>query len=434
MAWSACGDYETIQTGEEYTLYRNIFNKKKYDSKAGDAMWGALPAYLNYSYEDKRCNQVYAIWGPKTQGELYHVYLLAIACLIEARLNTKAFVYGDVSRGQCKRAVSLANQYLTEPIDVPARCDMERFYDRVSKMKLSEKEQLDVFVGLYLGTKDDKFGAFVRRKFSEFACEVYWQDRFRHSVVGTIGFDENINEYLLWGFDLRKLCRLVNYEDEKNGPRYESFVRRIMEAKLHIKYKNCTNMLEGARNKKVDRYINIEEIRSILLAELGEKCNVEAIIDAFLEQEKFTNIIDNKEQGLRKRYEDYDIIGYDELLFYKHGLEVYPQLRDVLKEFFLFYDSLTEEDEFKQLLKRPCEDIMKWLVEQNEYFLLRDKDWEKIFTEIQQKENALAKYYPMMRVKITSEHVRQVIIALVVNNEFYEFCDNIRNTFEEHHG
>lgn len=462
IGWFACGDYDVMGTAEEYALYRDLYDKKKYNPKAGDAMWGALPAYLDYDHGDLRCNNVHEIWGPKTQGELYHTYLLAIACLIEARLGTKAFIYGDVTRGQCKRAVALANEHLAEPIDVPDRCDMERFYARVSKMRLSEKEQLAVFIALYLGVKDESFGKFIREKFSEFACEAYWREKFRRSVVGTIGFDEKINEYLLWGFDLAELCRLVNYEDEKNGPQHENFVRRILDAQLHVKHKNCEDklridqdrpvpygiptlfaqfILAGARNKKVDRYIPIEEIREILIAELGEKCDVAAIIDECLAREsvdsdenesqadmadQLTQIMEIKGQALRKRYEDYDIIGYDELQFYKEGLAVYPQLQEVLKDFFAFYDSVSEEDFYKELLKKSWKERAEWLVEQNEYFLLRDKDWEKIFADIQQDENAFARYYPMMRVKITSEHVIQVIKALVINDEFYEFCKSLK--------
>jgi hypothetical protein len=72
------------------------------------------------------------------------MYLLAIACLIEARLGEKAFVYGDITKGQCKKAVELANKHLKKPIDVPDRCDMERFYRRISKLQMSEKEQLNM--------------------------------------------------------------------------------------------------------------------------------------------------------------------------------------------------------------------------------------------------------------------------------------------------
>ena len=72
-------------------------------------------------------------------------YLLAIACLIEARLGTKAFTYGDITRGQCKKAVEIANEYLESPIEMPDRCDVKRFLKRVSQLPLSENEQLDVY-------------------------------------------------------------------------------------------------------------------------------------------------------------------------------------------------------------------------------------------------------------------------------------------------
>ena len=44
-------------------------------------------------------------------------------------------------------------------------------------------------------------------------------------------------------------------------------------------------MFAGAENKKIDRYIPIEEIKRILIAALGDKCNVEAIVDGYLKKE-----------------------------------------------------------------------------------------------------------------------------------------------------
>lgn len=42
---------------------------------------------------DGRFNQTYFLWDAKTQGEPYHLYLLAIVCLIEDRLGEKAIAY-----------------------------------------------------------------------------------------------------------------------------------------------------------------------------------------------------------------------------------------------------------------------------------------------------------------------------------------------------
>jgi len=78
-----------------------------------------------------------------------------------------------------------------------------------------------------------------------------------------------------------------------------------MDAKLHIKDKNCDDPLKidqedehtygvstflaqfvyaGANNKKVDRYIPIEDIKAALINALGGKCNVEYIIDNYIEE------------------------------------------------------------------------------------------------------------------------------------------------------
>lgn len=113
-------------------------------------MLGLLPTYLNYDGEDAQFGQIYNVWGNKTQGEPYHIYLLAIVCLIESRLGNKAFVYGDITRAQCKRAVEFANIHLKEPIDIPARCDKERFWKRVSDLPFSEKEQFEIFERFFL--------------------------------------------------------------------------------------------------------------------------------------------------------------------------------------------------------------------------------------------------------------------------------------------
>lgn len=149
--WTTIGDLDTLHTAEEYSLIRELVDESSYEPDAGDALLGALPAYISYEWDDDRFQHVYEMWGGKTQGEPYHIYLLAIAALIEARLGRKAFIYGDITRGQLKRAVELANQHLDVPIDVPDRCDMERFLKRVNELPLPDEEKSLVFGRLYLG-------------------------------------------------------------------------------------------------------------------------------------------------------------------------------------------------------------------------------------------------------------------------------------------
>lgn len=100
-------DYDTLKGAEEYSLPRDLVGDREVDPKAGDAMMSVLPEYTDYGRDHGRSCHIYSLWDAKTQGEPYHMYLLAIACLIEDRLGDKAFVHGDITLGQCRKAVDL---------------------------------------------------------------------------------------------------------------------------------------------------------------------------------------------------------------------------------------------------------------------------------------------------------------------------------------
>lgn len=134
--WCTTMDYNSLDGAEEYFIPEKLVDDRKLNLSAGDAMLEALPAYMNYDSEDERFCQTYSIPGGKTQGRAYHMYLLSVACLIEDRLGEKAFVYGDITRGQCCKAIEMANRYLEKPIEIPARCEAERLYHRIKKIAI----------------------------------------------------------------------------------------------------------------------------------------------------------------------------------------------------------------------------------------------------------------------------------------------------------
>ena len=109
--WRASGDLDTLGIAETYTLHEN-FGIDSVNPEAGDAILGVVPNHIKEDTDDPKFHQAYHLWGNKTQGEYYHIYLLAIAALLEARLKEKVFVYGDVTKGQYKAAVEIANQHL----------------------------------------------------------------------------------------------------------------------------------------------------------------------------------------------------------------------------------------------------------------------------------------------------------------------------------
>ena len=464
FGWCADGDYKTMRTAEEYFLPRDFIKEESIDLEAGDALMDEI-SNMDYGWNEEKVSHSYHLWGRKTQGEPYHIYLLAIACTIESRLREKALVYGDITRGQCKKAVELANQYLSEPIDIPDRCDMERLWKRISKLSLCEWKQLNAFEHFYLGTKDSEFGHYIKNIYSEDACENYWKNRLKNSRIGTIGFSADIQEYLLWGFDLQKLCSLVNFEDKEES--YVSFVKAIMNTKLHQKEKDCNDILQidqeesrpysiytlmaqfafiGARNDKVDRYIPIDEIREALNYGLRTKCNVDSIIDEYLEKERlqmeklsknqkentdifagqseseiFKQIMDVTSQTIAETEQKYTISEYQDLMNYKIGDTIYPALEEAIKKSYIFYNSLLDEEYYKDLMQQSARECCEWLVNQNRSILIRDKDWEKIFTDIEHNKNSFARYYPMVRVKCDADSLIYLTRALVLNDDLYQY-------------
>lgn len=477
--WCAEMDYDTLNQAEDYYLPRNLVDSKNIDKEAYDAMMGALPACLDYDWNEERFDHTYSLWGAKTQGEPYHMYLLSIACLIEDRLGEKAFVYGDITRGQCRKAVEMANQYLQEPIQVPAHCDMDRLYWRIQRLPLEEIEKAEAFEHFYLGEKDQVFYQYIRRHFDAATIQAYWEKRFADSFIGTRGFARNLREYLTSGAGLEGLCSIVCMEDQKGNLQYEKFVNAVMDSKLHIKEKNTIDCLDipqeaeqpyniwaqfadfvygAAHNPKVDRYIPIEEIRTALRNGIGSQCDVDHYIDHYLEREAaapeidvsrenvtekeleemadadaaevFNQLMRRKIDTLQHVHGQYDISDHEALLSYHKGSTIAPALKEAVGKSFLFYHGMIQEKYYIELMEKSHEEKCIFLMEQNRYLLLRDKDWTKIFADMEQHPQTYERYYPMVRVKIDCANLNHLVMALVINEELYKAAEEWSREYE----
>lgn len=470
MGWNTIGDYENMKTAEDYFLPRDLVEDDDCKTiECDDALFGVLPNYLDeYDWND-RVNP-YRCWGNKTQGRSYHMYLLAVACMIESRLGKKTYVYGDITRGQCLKAVDLANEVLVDPIHVPDRCDMDRLCARIDALPITDVEKLVLFENTYLGKKDADFGTFIRNHFSNGICEDYWKKRLGNYAVNTIGFSKAFYDYMLWGFELGEICRWINFSDERGNKYYDYFVKNVLNAKLHIREKDCYDPLKidpdssnpygisalmaqfafvGAENKKIDRYIPIDEIREKLNKSIGDKCNVNGIIDKYLKKEAelakkglsenptedeineaceqdaslvFKQLMDRKYDWYYKAKEEYDIAEEADLPFYEEGDTVRPGILEALGKSFVFYRSLLCEEQYQYLMKDTPEKRCEFLAKQNSQLYLRDKDWEKIFTDIIEREETFERYYPMVRVEVNDEGLIGMLTGMVLNDDLYRLC------------
>ncbi len=478
--WAADGDMKYMKTAEEYFLPRDLISDESFDPGAGDAILGALSAYLDYDAYEAYLANVYEIWGAKTQAEPYHIHLLAAACLIESRLGRKAFIYGDITRGQCRKAVEIANEYLEDPIEMPDRCYEDRLFKRVEALDLTDTEKVKVFEQFFMGTKDAAFGDFLRRSYSEENLAAYWKDKFKFPV-GTVGFDSKVSDYLLWGFDIEKLCSYVNFKDKDGNMLYEQFVTRIMDAKLHLKDKNCVDHLKidpeeerpysiwtlfaqvgfaGARNKKVDRYVPIEDIRAALKKGLSGKFDADPVIDAYLEKESrqtaidlrdkeevteedikaavdqdaaevFDQFMEGKRESLKETYEKYDINDYDILQFYEDGDSIYPELAESVGKSRKFLDTLLDESHYKELAGKSAKEKLEWLAATNQYIMIRESDWEKVYQNLAEDPDSFARYYPLMRARAGSDSLNDMLRALMINDEFYRYSKQLADNLSD---
>lgn len=205
----------------------------------------------------------------------------------------------------------------------------------------------------------------------------------------------------------------------------------------------------GAHNKKVDRFLPIEEIRTDLKNGLGEKCNVDKIIDAYLSEEVQQNQIDITDENSQKKdietmvmqdpsdtfnqfmdqmvenmeeaEEQYDISRHEHLLFYEEGDTICPKLESSLAASRKFLDELLDEERFAELMTKSPQYRCEWIVKQNRSILIRDKDWEKIFTDIKQHEDAFRRYYPMLRIRLQHNDIADIITAFMINDGLYAY-------------
>ncbi len=58
IGWTASGDYETMQTADDISLFRDFVQGDLFDQEAGDAMLGAIADCMDYSWEDPRFQKV----------------------------------------------------------------------------------------------------------------------------------------------------------------------------------------------------------------------------------------------------------------------------------------------------------------------------------------------------------------------------------------
>lgn len=371
--WKAAGDFITLQCAEEYYLPGKLPKRGgKVKEKEADALMGIAPAYTMIGRDDERVKHCEQLWGNKTQGKPYHMYLLAAACMVEERLEGKAVVHGDITGGQCRRAVEMANEVLEHPIRIPVRCDLERFYARVRSLPLTVEEILHFFIRTYMGERDHVFGEFIREHFTKEEMKACWNAEFREMGMYTEEFEELFCEYLEMGFAPEELRRYISFVDKEGNECYDYFMKNVMQDRVH-------KQVDGA-------------------AENFQK----------------------KDESERERYV---ISEYEDLANYKEGDSICPSLRERILKSYQFYAATSQEENFDKLMQMDYKQRCRFLINRSRNLILKTRAWEKIFDDIQMNEESFRRYYPMVRMRLSSDGLRNLARAFVTNDALFEFCE-----------
>lgn len=463
--WLAEGDAAFMARAEDFFLPRKIKEPKQEENYCDPLMY-ILAQEGIVDFKNPYVKGVQDFWESKTQGEPYHMALLAIGCLLDDRLNGQVICGSDITYGQCKYAIEKANKILKKKIGMPLRCRMEDLYKRVRQLPIEPHQMIDAFAEAYLGAKDEQYYKFVAEYFSEEEQFLFVKEKINDHYLGTVGFADNIQQILSYNMPIAWVCSSFLEMDpkkkktEENGESpFQIFIKTILATNIYLPEKDMRDCLKanedtaetmsvekqfasilfmGARNRSVARYIPLKDLKAQLIESLGDKCNVEEIIDNYLkeksqkpqgEEKDFHAILndfhDNFNKSLAEEEKKYDVDHTEQFIFFRKGDSVSPKLLTSLKDVTAFYKTGINEPKFAELVQGSYEDKCRYLEKQNRALKLMDFEWQHIFDDIRDNPESFKRYYPMVRIEISHRTIHDFIRAYVVNDDFYEMCQTL---------
>lgn len=223
--WKIYGDLKTKETGEVFNLYYDLSKyEKEYDSKNNDIL---------LSFIGDAQGEV-TVFNSKTQGKDYHIYVLAIACLIESRFPKYACVYGNISKNQAEQAVKWGNSILEKPIYIPIRVDEENLSKRLKKIAKRE-ELIDSYNQLIISEKKYQLDKWLLRNFSRKEIYSWFIKEFKdYSSIKQYGAQSLMIKFLNSNYPLEDLCEICCLIE--NGPNFnkEEFISAMAQILIFI--------------------------------------------------------------------------------------------------------------------------------------------------------------------------------------------------------
>ena len=422
--------------------------------------------------EEVQCPPCAWVWMAKTQGKTAHLYLLAIACLICHRFPDAALVSGDISAGQCRRAVEWANQYLEVPIDVPVTADINRLMPRLLACNLEEKDIIPALFCLTQQPKHGEVGASMRGSIPASVIESYYKERLKpdeHDPDRLYLDRSTVKEYLGLGLNFETLCRMVMVDPDGNQIAPREFMKVLLEMKFHVHiddkvlYDFVANPKElgtsdvetvygmlasallamhGARNRNVAAYMPLEQIISVFESVVGVN-DYQVMVKELLEEieasagyKSQNDVYDGPDSFYREalvrneaekeaRAQPYDIVIRDDVVAYRDGDSVEPKLDASL---------IGYAEQLRKIGRETYDGMVNELTEEERkaffherYKVLIPKEVEDRFFARIMDEDYIIRYVGLYSVEI-NEDVRWVIRGFLWNPElldhYWELSEN----------
>ena len=445
--WLACGEYKYMTDGEYFRLDREI-DMRKYNENAGPA----ILTEINYTnslkgqYEDQiRTRDI------KTWYGAYSIRLLSILCFMESKLKEKVYIHGDIDKQSCENAIKLANEYLKEPIGLPARCDYNRLYEIVKTLEIPDEKKIILMEKAYLGEIELKYKKFIEDNFDKKVIKNFWKSRFKDCDVNDYKFEAKLKAYLSYGFDFKDLFSYIKFTNTKEE--YLKFLELIIKIENNKdRISRAIGLTRDPEDDKVCGFswefrcslfgpkaldlsnnFTFEEYVNELSKYFGDQIDVRNFLKEKIKNEDEESFMARVKEYCHKDYyyifkgeDKYDIIFANALMYYKTGDKIAPYLLKDIKAAVKSNKKRLADKEFKEIETKETTEQIYELIDLHHQFPVRDIDWYHAIDYFNSHSDALKRYYPLFRMKLELFSSNEGIAkALFINDDFFEFCEKL---------
>lgn len=458
-----CGTMASGCNMEYFDLFRNlehnIRSEPEEDNGADILLDGLFTEWDSKDPDIPQPSGIYELWGNKTQGKPGHIPLLAIACLFADRFPEAVKVGGDVTAGQCRAAVRLANQCLTRPIQMPVTCRAEALARRLRAVGIPPIKQAETFFHLYLGTLTSEVGTILRGVFSPEVLYQYFRNELIQYKPEDRNFQTALRDYLMLGLEFSDLLNMLVNDPEGSCLSLERTLKEILSRRVHVPFseKNCIDpmgeldiavggdseapheidalfgrlvfSMAAGRNQNLPAYVPLDAIREASrLLDPG----ADTLIDRLLaeqptdeRQEKvygngsgsLINMFSEKANELQAEHEQqrgYDVGDVEDLFCYHPGCTVYPPLMKELLACFRKVQGFDVEQDYQDFLALDRAGRETELIRCNRYILIHEGVWEHIFAHIMD-DDYIRRYFFLFRVDCSRQNIYDLMEPLLSN-------------------